>query len=657
MQRDHAHQPGGDALGPGQPGPRPLDLAGWLTRQGEAGPPRGPAARAASPTCPGDLAGRAARYLDRMPPAVSGQRGHDRTFHAACVLIKRFGLSVEEARPLLADWNRRCEPPWSERELDHKLTSAAAAVDDRPRGDLAGHGGSDKPRQGRPPAAAAASSVPTVAEGQETNPHRLAALFLEQRFAHPDGPGLRYWCEQFHEWDGSAYRPVAQAEIRAQVTQTLAAEFDRLFRAALEARSASTDGGSRRRLAPRPIPVTGRLVSDVIQALSGMVLLKAAEVPRQPAWLDGPAPAGAAPRWPIDETLPARRALVHLPSLAAGRRCTLPSTPQFFNAYALDYDFVPDAPEPGEWLRFLGELWGGDPESIDCLQEWFGYLLMPDTRQQKILMMVGPKRSGRGTIARVLKALVGAGNVVNPTLATLARPFGLAPLIDKPVAVFPDARLSSRPDNAAIVECLLSISGEDDQTVDRKHLPSWTGRLPTRFVLISNELPRLRDASGALASRLILLPFTRSFYGREDTALFDRLGRELPGILLWAIAGWQRLRARGRFVQPRSGRELLEAMEDLGSPISAFLRDRCVVGPDESVEVSALYDTWRSWCQEQGKDAIIDEPSFGRDLRAAVPGLSKSRFRRGSSRVAHYRGVRLRTSLDPDPDRDDDPAS
>ena len=81
--------------------------------------------------------------------------------------------------------------------------------------------------------------------------------------------------------------------------------------------------------------------------------------------------------------------------------------------------------------------------------------------------------------------------MVNPTLSTLARPFGLASLIGKPIAVFPDARLSSRPDNAAIVECLLSISGEDDQTIDRKHMPAWTGKLSTRFVLISNELPRL----------------------------------------------------------------------------------------------------------------------------------------------------------------------
>ena len=71
--------------------------------------------------------------------------------------------------------------------------------------------------------------------------------------------------------------------------------------------------------------------------------------------------------------------------------------------------------------------------------------------------MVGPKRSGRGTIARVLKAIVGASNVANSTLATLARPFGLSVLIDKAVEIFANARLSSRCDNAAIIECLLSI--------------------------------------------------------------------------------------------------------------------------------------------------------------------------------------------------------
>ena len=44
--------------------------------------------------------------------------------------------------------------------------------------------------------------------------------------------------------------------------------------------------------------------------------------------------------------------------------------------------------------------------------------------------------------------------------------------------------------------------------------------------------------------------FTRSFCDWEDPGLFDRLSRELPGILLWALVGWQRLRRRGRLCSP-----------------------------------------------------------------------------------------------------------
>lgn len=71
---------------------------------------------------------RARAYLARIEGAVSGRRGHDRTFRAACVLARRFCLSFEEAWPLLLEWNVRCEPPWSENELAHKLTDALTGV-------------------------------------------------------------------------------------------------------------------------------------------------------------------------------------------------------------------------------------------------------------------------------------------------------------------------------------------------------------------------------------------------------------------------------------------------------------------------------------------------------------------------------------------------
>jgi hypothetical protein len=73
------------------------------------------------------VAERARKYLAKVPPAVSGQCGHNATFHAACVLVKGFGLSVDSAYSLLAEWNAECQPPWSESELRHKLSDAAKA--------------------------------------------------------------------------------------------------------------------------------------------------------------------------------------------------------------------------------------------------------------------------------------------------------------------------------------------------------------------------------------------------------------------------------------------------------------------------------------------------------------------------------------------------
>ena len=72
------------------------------------------------------LTERASKYLSKMDAAVSGSSGHNRTFQAACALVMGFGLSEGDAYSLLAnEFNSRCDPPWSERELRHKVSQAA----------------------------------------------------------------------------------------------------------------------------------------------------------------------------------------------------------------------------------------------------------------------------------------------------------------------------------------------------------------------------------------------------------------------------------------------------------------------------------------------------------------------------------------------------
>ena len=160
-------------------------------------------------------------------------------------------------------------------------------------------------------------------------------------------------------------------------------------------------------------------------------------------------------------------------------------------------------------------------------------------------------------------------------------------------------------------------------------------------------MPRIADASGALASRLIVLTLQRSFFGSEDHGLTDRLLGELPGILNWSIEGWLRLQDRGYLRQPGSSREAIQELEDLGSPIGAFLRDRCQIGPGAEIVCASLFEHWRRWCETQGRDHPGTLPTFGRDLRAAVPGLTVVQPRLDDgSRERRYSGLKLRAEFE-----------
>lgn len=373
-------------------------------------------------------------------------------------------------------------------------------------------------------------------------------------------------------------------------------------------------------------------VADVLEAMAAVGHISAEIDP--PAWLPGPGGAGSNPfnahgTSNAGLVISCSNGLLDLMTLTV-----TPHTPALYNLVSVPFAYDPTVPDPAAWLEFLDSVWPDDPESVALLQEYMGYVLSGRTEQQKMMGLFGPTRSGKGTIGRVLPKLVGRGHVVGPTLASLGTNFGLAPLLGKPLAIISDARLGSTPGHV-VVERLLSITGEDMLTIDRKFREPWSGKLPTRFLILSNELPRFSDSSGAIAHRLLILQMTESFLGREDRDLDAKLDAELPAILNWSLEGLDRLNRNRRFTVPAASADAAAMMMDLASPMSAFVREHCELGPGKSVERDRLYLVWKTWCEDNGHESG-SKATFGRNLRSVVPKLGTVKVRVGEARIRCY---------------------
>ncbi|MFF5102017.1 phage/plasmid primase, P4 family [Streptomyces sp. NPDC000134] len=448
-----------------------------------------------------------------------------------------------------------------------------------------------------------------------SNPLAVARRLLPDWQTEDGRLVCRHWRGAWMRWTGTCWRELDEAQIRA-------AMYTRLEHAIY-----MTLGKDNKPQVHDWAP-TKQKIGNLLDALGAITLLPTDTDP--PTWIDDQGDTGQ-DHGPI---VACENGLLRIRD-----RALLPHGPGFFNLVSVPFAYDPDATAP-TWERFLAQIWPDAPDAIAALQEWFGYVLSSRTDQQKILLMVGPSRSGKGTIARVLKMLVGKENLAGPTLAGLGTNFGLSTLVGKPLAVISDARLSGN-DNSQVVERLLTISGEDTIDIDRKYRQPWTGKLPTRLMILSNELPHFGDSSGAIARRFILLNMTVSWLGKEDPALTDKLIAEMPGIINWALDGLARLEATGRITEPISSREAVTTMQDTASPTSAFLRERCTIGPACTVPVDTLWTVWREWAEDNGVRAG-NKQVFGRNLLSVVPQLNRSRPRAPSGeRIATYNGIAL----------------
>lgn len=484
------------------------------------------------------------------------------------------------------------------------------------------------------------------------DPHRLANSFIRPAIPDDDNlahlPALRYWRGDWFEFAGGCYQRLDPGDLRAELTRHVKAEADEAHRRErLRLAIACRDSGGTKEAiekaadtAKPPFRVTEGLLSSVLNALKSMVTVPSGL--DDPSWLPGTKSELAAE--PASELLVFPNC-VYSPS----RHRIGESTPELWTTRTLGAPLEWDAQTPARWMRFLGEIWPDDPDSVRALQQYMGYCLTSGTRFEKLLFLLGPVRSGKGSILQVIEGLVGEASFAAPTLASLGERFGLEDLIGKRVAGIGDARFAAGgPAMAATVERLLSVSAGDALNIQRKFKGDVVTRLSTKIVIASNELPRLRDASAAVVSRVLLLRLTKSFKDEEDATLKAALLGELAGIMAWAVRGLCDLRASGRLLQPETGREALQQMTRLSSSVQAFLEDMChVASPGDPninefrIPTTTLHAAWQKWCKAQGTTPSNRE-QFGKDLVAAAPSVTCKLSRYDKHPARCFVGVTLR---------------
>lgn len=300
---------------------------------------------------------------------------------------------------------------------------------------------------------------------------------------------------------------------------------------------------------------------------------------------------------------------------------------------------------PHTFIEWLNVVLGRDPEVIRHVWEVIGYLLMTGNPLQKIFLLFGEGGNGKGTLMRVLRAMLGRENYSSLSMHQLVDDkFASSGLYGKTANISGD--LSSK--FLADPQILKEITGGDSIAASRK-FGQYFEFVPYAVPLFAaNEYFRTSDSSSGWRRRWEVIDFTvpvEAMAVRGEIPALDEqlLLDEIPGIFNLAMDALRVLMARGKFSPPATSIEATERLHNSADPLMLWFDedDGVYRGPDESSACSDVYKKYAAWCRRNGYTASASG-TFGARLKQL--GITKTRPRTGTSRVYHYEGVSVMLS-------------
>jgi putative DNA primase/helicase len=273
------------------------------------------------------------------------------------------------------------------------------------------------------------------------------------------------------------------------------------------------------------------------------------------------------------------------------------------------YDRGADCPL---WMEFLNEIMGGDETMIRFLQRAVGYSLTGDTSERCLFILHGCGANGKTTFLEVVRALLGdyALRIQTETLLTGKRSASAA---SPDIAGLKGARFASASESEEgrrLAEAFIKdVTGGDTITARFLYSRAFNFKPECKVWLATNHKPEIRGTDKAIWDRPKLIPFKVTIpEAKQDKHLTEKLTRELPGVLAWAVEGciaWQ----RDGLGIPEKVKAAVATYKNEMDILGEFIEDCCIEGADKEALAGDLYAAYKDW----GGD--LSQRKFGRALR------------------------------------------
>jgi putative DNA primase/helicase len=300
---------------------------------------------------------------------------------------------------------------------------------------------------------------------------------------------------------------------------------------------------------------------------------------------------------------------------------------------------APSSSTPELWLRFLARVTDDNQELQAFLKRMSGYALTGDTSEHALFFLWGTGKKGKSTFINTLTGILhDYARVAPPEVFTMQKSGEKHPTC---LAGLQGARLCTATETdkgAHLAESQVkSLTGGDKITARymRKDFFDYT---PCFKLLIGgNNKPTLRSVDEAIRRRINLLPFVVTIPESErDSTLGEKLKKEWPGILSWAIEGsleWQRDGLKPPTIVQAATHNYLDD-EDI---LEGWLAERAVIGKRYETSSAAVFADWKLWT-ETNNEFTGSQRSFSMNIEGRS-GITKSDSRQGRG----FRGVGLKS--------------